>query len=113
MRIVTRKPSFQGDLMVRRIDIVPGGLKEVYPENGVHILAHSESGHHHVIDACAATWFINEMNSFISFLEVTNSTEIRHLREFDTHESLTLAPGIYEIRTQREYVPDGWRRAAD
>lgn len=34
-------------------------------------------------------------------------------RSFDTHESILLKGGTYEIRRQREYTPEGWRRVED
>jgi len=113
MKIVTSRPSFQGDLMIRRIAIVPDGAKKSAPQNGHHILAHSETGHHHVIESRAADRFIHDTNTFIAWLEVAEPSEVVHLRDFDTHDSLLLEPGIYEVRNQREYVPEGWRRAAD
>ena len=39
--------------------------------------------------------------------------DLEHLRSTDTHETLRLEPGIWEVRRQREYSPEGWRRAAD
>jgi hypothetical protein len=113
MRKVTDKPAFQGDLMSRRIGTLPTKVTPSAAENGVHILAHSETGHHHVIEADAATRFIDDTNAFIAYLKVASETEIKHLRGFDTHEALTLTPGIYEVRQQREYFPEGFRPAAD
>jgi hypothetical protein len=46
-------------------------------------------------------------------LVVDKPDELKHLREFDTHESLAFKPGIYKVITGREYVPKGWRRSAD
>lgn len=88
MKKVTTRPSFQGDLMIRRIDAVPAGLKTAVAERGVHILAHSETGHHHVIESRAADRFIDEANAFIAYLEVMEPTELKHLRDHDTHETL-------------------------
>lgn len=115
MKTVTNKPSFQGDLMIRRIGVLPDGVKKVAPEpNGTHILAHSETGHHHVIESRAADRFIDETNAFISYLETSGPALVEHLRSHDTHETLALEePGIYEVRNQREHTPEGWRRAAD
>ena len=113
MKKVTNRPSFQGDLMVRRIDKMPIGLKASIPVNGVHILAHSETGHHHVIDSQAADRFIDETNAFISYMNVKTSAPIKHLRAFDTHENLETDPGLHEVRNQREFIPEGWRPAAD
>lgn len=114
MKTVGYKPCFQGDLMIRRIDALPPSAKLVSPEGEHHILAHSETGHHHVIESRAADRFIDEANAFISHLRMLSDTDLRHLRDFDTHESYTLETGaIYEIRNQREHTLEGWRRAAD
>jgi hypothetical protein len=113
MKTVTNKPAFQGDLMIRRIDAVPTSAKVSAPEKGVHILAHSETGHHHIVASRAADMFIDEMNKFIGYLNVSDDTILKHLRDFDTHEPLLIPPGVYEVRRQREYTPEGWRRAAD
>lgn len=113
MKIVTNRPSFQGDICIRRIAALPNKLTPIKAENGHYILAHSETGHHHVVLEHSAQAFIDQTNAFIAYLQVLESTELRHLRSFDTHEPLALGPGIYEVRRQREHVPEGWRRAAD
>ncbi len=113
MKTVTNKPCFQGDLMIRRIDDIPAGVVASNPENGVHILAHSETGHHHVVLERSAQKFIDQTNAFISYLSVADTSVIEHLRSHDTHEALEVPPGNYEIRNQREYIPEGFRRAAD
>ncbi len=113
MKTVTHLPSFQGDLMIRQIDAIPANVKPSTAKDGKHILAHSESGHHHVIDSRAADRFIDETNAFIAYLDVADETVLEHLRSFDTHESYLLTPGKYEVRNAREYTPEGWRKSAD
>ena len=113
MKIVTERPSFQGDLCIRRIATFPTNLRAQSGEGGVYILAHSETGHHHVVKERGAQLLIDETNAFIAYLNVTEPTELEHLRSYDTHEPYLLEPGKYEIRRQREYTPEGWRRAAD
>ena len=53
--------------------------------------------------------------SYLQVVEATDATEavIEHLRNFDTHESIKVGAGNYEIRRQREYAPEGWRRVQD
>jgi hypothetical protein len=46
-------------------------------------------------------------------LVVERPDELRHLREFDTHEPIAFTPGKYLARRQREYTPEGWRRVED
>lgn len=113
MKTVTERPSFQGDLCIRRIDRLPAGLVQSAPEVGMHILAHSETGHHHAVLERGAKMLIDQTNAFIAYLDVAEPTELTHLRDFDTHEPYLLEPGFYEVRRQREHAPEGWRRAAD
>lgn len=104
----------QGDILIRRIDAIPDDATLAEPENGKLVVAHSETGHHHVIDSRQAQLLINTTNSFIAYLRVTgNAATLDHERPYDTHESIALAPGNYEVRRQREYVPQGFRRVAD
>ena len=102
----------QGDLNIFSVSEIPSGLKQLTTEkNGNHILAHSETGHHHVIDGNAARVF--EESEFVSYLDVAEETNVVHLRSFDTHAPISLPPGQYRITRQREYTPEGYRRAAD
>lgn len=103
----------QGDLLIIKTDAIPKTAKASTAENGKHILAHSETGHHHVIDSRSAQLLIDETNEFIAYLQVKEDAEVIHERSFDTHETLRLPAGNYEIRRQREYTPEGFRRAAD
>ncbi len=113
MRTITERPSFQGDICIRRIDAFPAGLVPATAENGVWVIAHSETGHHHVVKERGAQLLIDQTNAFIAYLDVAEPAVLEHLRSFDTHEPYALPPGKYEIRRQREHVPEGWRRAQD
>lgn len=108
----------QGDLLIRLIAALPAGLVAAKPDCGQFILAHSETGHNHVIAARPSVKVYSTDDPLLSYLEVIEATDeaeavIEHLRSFDTHESISVPPGIYEIRRQREYSPEGWRRVAD
>jgi len=104
----------QGDLLIRKITKLPDNLTpDKKDESGRYVVAHSESGHCHVIDGKAAQLLIDETNQFIAYLEVTEPCEIEHLRGYDTHEALRVEPGLYEIRRQVEYTPQGLRRVQD
>lgn len=106
------KQAAQGDLLITAIDSLPEGLTELHTDSAHHIVAHSETGHHHVVAANAARAY-QGTNPMVMFLVVTKPTVLEHHRSFDTHEPLELRSGIYEIRRQREYTPEGWRRVAD
>jgi hypothetical protein len=88
------------------------------PENGHFIIGHSETGHHHVIDARGASVAVMSgapegMRVLRAILK--NPTSLDHLRDHDTHESIVLEPGMYEFRSGREYDPyqEIARRQAD
>ena len=112
------KCGAQGDLYLRKVEAMPAGIKPVEPKDGTYILAHSETGHNHVIAATPNVRHYATDNPLVSYLEVIEATDaaeavITHLRSWDTHAPINLSPGMYEIRNAREYTPAGWRRVQD
>jgi hypothetical protein len=109
----------QGDLMIRRVNQIPASAVRAEPADGVYICAHSETGHNHVLSASPRVQVYTTANPLLSYLQVIEATDkaeaviLRHLRSFNTHESISISPGMYEMRRQREYMPEGWRVAAD
>jgi len=104
----------QGDMLIRRIEALPEDAKPAEAFNGAFVLAHSETGHNHIVMERPGVRFFSAMDEFRSYLIVEGEpAELQHQRSFDTHESLRIEPGIYEVRRQREYTPEGFRRAAD
>ena len=95
-----------------RAEKLPDGLKKAEPENGKIIVTHSETGHHHVMEANDAEMFQGP-DLLTAFLLVRKTTRLEHLRPHDTHEAIAFEPGSYEVRRQREHVPEGFRRVAD
>lgn len=86
------------------------------PVKGQLIVAHSETGHHHVIDvkrSKQADLLIHKTNNLIGRLVLGEDCEVKHLRSFDTHETLKLPKGKYVLRYRREYTPEGLRRVQD
>lgn len=120
------KTAAQGDVCFRRVDAIPTGLREVYPENGRLVVTHSETGHHHVLephynhaedrhteDGMPCAQMFSGDNPLMAWIKVNRPTALIHLRPHDTHEPIMFSPGIYEVRRQREYTPEGWRRVED
>jgi len=105
----------QGDLLIKRIDAIPSAARPTVPLDGKYILAHSETGHHHTIVATPGVEFLETEDPTVAYLRVIDEVEalLEHERSFDQHESLLIQGGTYEIRTQREYTPEGWRRVQD
>ena len=108
----------QGDLYIRRIEKLPNGVKRIDSEKGVYVVAHSETGHNHVIAERPNVSLYSGDDPMVSYLQVIEATDeaetfLEHLRTFDTHETIKIPVGTFEIRRQREYTPEGWRRVED
>ena len=109
----------QGDVLFRKVDALPNGVKPVAANNGRIIITHSETGHDHVmvLDRKRSKTPSVEMfagdNPLVAWIKVNRPTVLEHLRPHDTHEPIMFEPGIYEVRRQREYTPEGWRQVQD
>lgn len=108
----------QGDVYIIRAKAIPDGVRQAVPVDGKYIVAHSETGHHHVIEATPNVKYFTTDNPIVSYLQVIEATEkseaiLEHLRNFDTHDSIVLTDDIYCLVNGRESAPEGWVRAAD
>ena len=108
----------QGEIRAYRIDKLPDKVKPLVQENGQFIIGHSETGHHHVLEAERVEVFEAEeapegMRVLYALLD--SPGELKHLRSFDTHEPHSFEPGVYMFRADREYDPyaELARRVAD
>lgn len=105
----------QGDIFIRRIGSIP---KEAVPQEakGAYVVVtHSETGHDHVFSKLSGVrMFEAPNNPLLGYLSVPEAgATLEHLRPWDTHQSILFQPGHYEVRRQREWSPEGWRRVAD
>lgn len=112
----------QGDVLFRRVGSVPEGATPLKAEGGRYVVAHSETGHHHTVQASGVEWLAHPTDPMVSFLrlkpEARGGVDVVHHRPFDTHETLRLLNDgagevIYEVRRQREFTPEGWRMVQD
>ena len=100
----------QGDCFLVRIDALPEGVADANPENGSYVVAHSETGHHHLIEANQdhVKMYEDPGDPLTAYLMVIgDDVKLEHQRSFDTHEALSFSPGIFQVRRQREYTPAG------
>lgn len=108
----------QGDVMLIPVAEMPSsGHEPAKTENGAFIVTHSETGHHHIVmDRPGVQMFQDTMDMFRSWLVIdgdVDAADLEHLRTTDTHETVRLERGVWEVRRQCEYSPAGWQRAAD
>jgi hypothetical protein len=113
MKIIQAQAA-QGDVMFRRIETLPADARPCAATGGAFVVAHSETGHNHVVLERPGVTMFSGMDELRSYLVVEDKpAPVEHQRSFDTHQSFALAPGVWEVRRQREYTPEGFRRAAD
>lgn len=105
--------SRQGDVLIMRINELPSDAIQQEKKGKEWIVAHSETGHHHVISNQSVNFYEAANDPLQAYLVVDNDVELRHLRSFDTHESQIISKGIYRIRRQRQRGIEGWERVAD
>ncbi len=110
----------QGDVLFRAVDAIPGDAVPVAPIGNDLVVTHSETGHHHVMvldnrvaGEPAVEMFSAADNPLLAWIRVNRPTALEHRRPHNTHESIMFAPGLYEVRRQREYTPEGWRQVQD
>lgn len=104
------KFAAQGEITIIRLGAraaaAPSGYTPLPPEGAHLVVGHSETGHHHVVDARHATVAVMDRppeGMRILRMIVNEPTALEHLRPHDTHETIALEPGVYELRIGREY----------
>lgn len=125
------KPVAQGEVLIWMKKYAPksvleglaklNDLKEMPLENGMMILGHSESGHHHVLEAVskkvplsrAAQALIDSANDNFVELKIFHACALVHKRDIDTHTGFILPPGDYIRGIREEQTVQGWVRVAD
>ena len=106
----------QGDMMIVRMEgDLPENIKEISPSEGKHVVAHSETGHHHyLLGVEGVKYFGDPSDNMTCYLSIsTEAADLIHDRSYDTHQTISLTPGNYKLRRQREYTPEGLRRVED
>ena len=96
----------QGDVFLIPTDTI-GGRQESREKDGDIILAHGEvTGHaHRIKDKKASTFYLDGKR----YLMIEGPTDLTH----EEHATITLPPGNYEVRIQREYTPEEIRNVVD
>jgi hypothetical protein len=121
------KTARQGDVVIVRIDALPDGLIPTERDKlGRIVLAHGErSGHGHAIRDRHVTSLRmagtgpdpTGVSGGVDYLEVGGSgATLNHEYEsgqIAEHHPITLPPGFYSVKLQREYQPQGIVRATD
>jgi hypothetical protein len=106
-------PVFQGDLMFLPVPKLPKGAVP----RASHIVAHSDSGHHHTVKGGQLLDAPGDDPRMVFYLQVGEGghAEVDHLRPVDQHEAIAFTGegAVFQVRRQREMRPDGWARVED
>lgn len=105
MEQAVNKLARQGDILFIRVDALPAGLKEANDK----IIAHGEvTGHSHKVED-GSDVAVLDSETGTKYIDAKNDFRIVH----DEHGPIAFEKGIYMVRRQREYEPEGARQVAD
>ena len=125
------KPFAQGEVLIWMKKYAPKSvldslaklknLQKMPLENGMMILGHSETMHHHVLAPVskkipiskAAQAMIDVANDTFVDLKIFSDCALNHKRDFDTHGAVVLPPGEYIRGIREEQTVQGWTRVSD
>ncbi len=93
-----------GEMLLIPIDKLPANVEQIH-EGREFIVAHSETGHHHVAVGDVTAFRPIGGDSTDVYLRANKESRIEHRKTFDKHETKTLQPGIYLCRGKNEYDP--------
>lgn len=88
-----------GELWLQPIDDLPTGEST---KHSMFVLAHSETGHHHVLQSDTEFTVVEGKDRSILLEEVAT---LFHQKTFDIHETRVIAPGAYKTYYKSEYDP--------
>ena len=89
-----------GELFLLPVDKIPKGNTS---KHDMFILAHSESGHHHVLQS-KTKFSVTEVGDAVErYILLDEVAELVNQKTFDIHETRMLAPGAYKVYAKKEY----------
>lgn len=85
----------QGDVIYRKIDSLPNGVKEVPRKEGRIVVMHGEGGHTHCISDVDAMFYEKDGKFYLKNKKPVTLTH-------EEHNHQIIEPGIWEIGQVRE-----------
>src|SRR3990167_6341066 len=91
-----------GEVILKPISELPRGVKLV-KESKKYIVAHSETGHHHVLTTDLSAFKVYSWNGE-TYLEVKELSELLHEKTgHEVHTPHKIVPAIYKIQIKKSY----------
>lgn len=92
------KPIRHGEAM-----LIPFEGEVTGKKHETYIIAHSETGHHHILQS--KTPFVVSETDKQFVIELFEPAQIVHKKTVDKHKTLPVAPGKYRVVKKTEYDP--------
>lgn len=90
-----------GELIMKPVEVLPNDavLSTITKK---HIVAHSETGHHHVLEATQDFKIYTLMGD--TYIEIPTYAELKHEKTGkDVHKTHKIAPAVYKIILKKEF----------
>lgn len=98
----TMKAYRQGEVLLLQTNKTPKGKVE---KKIKYIVAHSETGHHHVLEAPKGTSFDVVTEGENTYLVLETPMNLVHQKTQDRHNDIVVSPGAYIVKGKTEYLP--------
>jgi hypothetical protein len=97
-KILRKKMIRHGEVLLLPVDEIPAETPHTFTGNEF-IVAHSETGHHHVAVGNVTVFGTPEK----MYLKVNKNSVIEHRKTFEKHETKTLFKGLYTVIIKESY----------
>jgi len=92
-----------GEMLLIPVDEMPE-VEQIF-KGKQYIVAHSETGHHHIAVGDLTVFRPIGADTTDIYLRANKESVIEHRKSFDKHETKTILPGLYLCRAKTEYDP--------
>lgn len=96
------KPIIHGENVLVPIDVMPVGKTKSFTN---YIIGHSETGHHHVLEAVKGQEFDIFVKGEDIFISSQFESSVVHKKTQEIHETVKVEPGVYKVNRKLEYDP--------
>jgi hypothetical protein len=96
-------PVQHGEVWLQPVTKATGQIER----HNAFIVGHSETGHHHILEAPKGMDFevITDEDSSEIFVKLFGETPLVHKKSFEIHDTKIIAPGTYAVFHKTEYDP--------
>lgn len=91
-----------GEIVIKQIDIIPKEAKLIKTGKS-HIVGHSETGHHHVLELNTKTLRVYKLDNEL-YLDVGDIGTLVHKKSgSETHTPHTITPGKFKVIVKQSF----------